>query len=70
MPCGQKTKTSKKKKKRNLKKKIKKDFPGGPVVKIPRFQCRGRGFDSLVGEPRSHMPRGAAEKKKTNKGGL
>ena len=22
-----------------------KDFPGGPVVKTPSFQCRGRRFD-------------------------
>ena len=22
------------------------DFPGGPVAKIPRSQCRGPGFDS------------------------
>ena len=21
------------------------DFPGGPVVKTPRFHCRGHGFD-------------------------
>ena len=21
------------------------DFPGGPVVKSPRFHCRGRGLD-------------------------
>ena len=26
------------------KKKIR-DFPGSPVVKTPRFHCRGRGFD-------------------------
>ena len=25
------------------------DFPGGPVVKTPRFQCRGRGFDPWWG---------------------
>ena len=25
------------------------DFPGGPVVKILRFQCRGHGFDPLSG---------------------
>ena len=23
---------------------IARDFPGGPVVKIPRFSCRGHGF--------------------------
>ena len=26
-----------------------KNFPGGPVVKTPRFQCRGRGFDPWSG---------------------
>ena len=25
------------------------DFPGGPVVKTPLFQCRGRGFDPWSG---------------------
>ena len=25
------------------------DFPGGPVVKTPYFQCRGRGFDPWLG---------------------
>ena len=25
------------------------DFPGGPVVKTPRFYCRGRGFDPWWG---------------------
>ena len=25
------------------------DFPGGPVVKTPRFHCRGRGFDPWSG---------------------
>ena len=25
------------------------DFPGGPVVKTARFQCRGRGFDPWSG---------------------
>ena len=30
------------------------DFPcGGPMVKIPCFQCRGQGFDSQLGELRS-----------------
>ena len=28
-----------------LKKKKSRDFPGGPVVKTPRFQCRGHWFD-------------------------
>ena len=26
------------------------DFPGGPVVKTPRFQCRGHGFDPWSGK--------------------
>ena len=25
------------------------DFPGGPVVKTLRFQCRGLGFDTQSG---------------------
>ena len=25
------------------------DFPGGPVVKTPRFHCRGHGFDLWLG---------------------
>ena len=25
------------------------DFPGGPVVKTPHFQCRGPGFDPWSG---------------------
>ena len=25
------------------------DFPGGPVVEIPHFQCRGCGFDPWLG---------------------
>lgn len=25
------------------------DFPGGPGVKTPRLQCRGRGFDPSSG---------------------
>ena len=25
------------------------DFPGGPVVEIPYFHCRGRGFDPWLG---------------------
>ena len=40
------------------------EFPGGPVVRIPRFHCRGHGVPSLVGELRSRMPRGQKEKKK------
>ena len=41
------------------------DFPcGGPVVKIPCFQCRGQGFDSQLGELRSTCL--MAKKKKKN----
>ena len=40
------------------------DFPGGPVVRTPRFQCKGRGFNTWSGELRSHMPHGMAKKKK------
>ena len=38
-------------------------FPGQPVVRTPCCHCRGLG-QSLVGERRSHMPRGMAKKKK------
>ena len=32
-------------------------FPGGPVVKVPYFHCRGYKLDPwLGGELRSHMP--------------
>ena len=33
------------------------DSPGGPAVRTPRFQCRGRGFDPQSG---AEMPCGAA----------
>ena len=35
------------------------DFPGGPVVKTPGFQCRGRGFNPWSGnkDPTSCMVR-------------
>ena len=33
----------------------KREFPGGPVVKTQRFHC---GVQFLVGEQRSHEPRG------------
>ena len=52
------------------------DFPGGPVVKTPRFHCRGLGFNqgswilSLVRELRSHMPGSEAKKKKKKNGNL
>ena len=39
------------------------DFPGGPVVKNPHFQCRGTGLIS-VQEVRSHRPHYTAKKKK------
>ena len=45
-------------------KQVVRDFLGGPVVGTPRFQCRGCRFKSLVGELRSHMPRGQKKKKK------
>ena len=32
-----------------LKEIIRGDFPGGPVVKTPRFQCKGHGFNPLSG---------------------
>ena len=44
------------------------DFPGGPVVKTPCFQCRGRGFDPWSGN--SDPTCGTAKKtqnKQTNK---
>ena len=34
------------------------DLPGGPVVKILSFHCRGAQIRSLVRELRSHMPHG------------
>ena len=37
------------------------DFPGGPVVKTPHF-LRGVWVQSLIGELRSRMARGAAQK--------
>ena len=43
------------------------DLPGGPVVKTPRFHCRGRRFDPLVGELRSRMPHSVAKKLKKKK---
>ena len=38
------------------------NFPGGPVVKISPFTA-GVQVQSLVGELRSHMPRGQKTKK-------
>ena len=39
------------------------DFPGGPVVKTPFFQCRGHEF-YLTGELRSHILCSIATKQK------
>ena len=36
------------------------DFSGGPAVRAPRSQCRGRGFDPRVGKFR--VPHGEAKK--------
>ena len=44
------------------KKKKKKDFPGGPMVRTP-FPLQGTQVQFLIGEPRSHMPRGRAKNK-------
>ena len=32
-----------------IKKSTNRDFPGGPVVKTPSFQCRGHGFNPWSG---------------------
>ena len=29
----------------NIKNDARSDFPGGPVIKTPYFQCRGQRFD-------------------------
>ena len=42
------------------------EFPGGPVVRTPRFHCRGAGFDSLVRELRSRRPCSMAKIKNNN----
>ena len=36
---------------------------GGSVVKAPRFQCKGQGFDSWSGGLRSHVQCGQKESK-------
>ena len=41
------------------------DFPGGPAVKTPLFQCRGAQVQSLVGEVLHAARRG--QNKQTNK---
>ena len=43
-------------------------FPGGPVLRTPRFHCGEPGIQSLVGELRSRKPQGAAGKKKKGAG--
>ena len=40
------------------------DFPGGPVVKTLHFLIQGPRVPSLVGELRSHMPRGKKKERK------
>ena len=40
------------------------DFPGGPVVKIPCFQCRGHGFHSWSGNKIPHTTTSQIKKKK------
>ena len=43
------------------------DFPGGPVVKIPSFHCRGHRFSSIPGQGIKipHPASGGTAKKKT-----
>ena len=36
-------------------KKTWKEFPGGPVVKTPSFQCRGHGFDPSKAQVKKEM---------------
>ena len=43
------------------------EFPGSPVVRTPRFHCKGAWVRSLVGELRSRMPCDPAQKKKKKK---
>ena len=45
------------------------DFPGSPVVKTPRFQCRGQVFDPWSG---NYDPiwQATEEKKKENKASI
>ena len=42
---------------------LRREFPGSPVVKIPRFHCRRHEFSPWLGELRSHMPRSVAPNK-------
>ena len=48
------------------------EFPGGPVVRTPRFHCRGLRFHPWFGELRPHKLCGVAkrEKKKKKGGGM
>ena len=46
------------------KKKISRDFLGGPVVRTLHFHCRGQRVQSLVGELRVYMLPGSTKKKK------
>ena len=46
---------------------ISQDFPGGPVVKILSYHCRGHRFESVVRKLRSHKPPGVAKKKEKEK---
>ena len=39
--------------------KLRQDFPDGPMVKTPFFQCSGQGF----GELRAHMPHSRVKEK-------
>ena len=43
------------------------EFPGGPVVRAPRFHCRGAWVRFLVRELGSRVLGGVAKKKKTPK---
>ena len=43
------------------------EFPGGPVVRIPRLHCKGHRFDTQLGKLRCCIPWGAAKKKKKNR---
>ena len=63
-PCTLKTLTSKV---NLLKKKKKKEFPCGPVLRTLSFHCWGAQVQSLVGELRSWKLRGAAKKRKRKK---
>ena len=40
----------------------KRDFPGGPVVRLSELPMQGAHVQSLVGDLRSHMQNGVAKK--------